>query len=226
MRVLKNIFSLSLFKDNREILDLSAFGNEIAFKTSWERLVGGGTSFCTHRAQKNASLMGDVIVFKTAIQAYLFAISFVALGAMVAIASAAGEFEDKTGLVVGLGFLAFGCWYLWSLRQKESRFDRYSSELTQGKKYFDLRNAEAIQLIREYVRGNKSSYYSYELNLICSDGSRINIVDHGALRKLREDAALLAEYLSIPIWDAIDFRLPEAEVPFNGKAEVLRQNLG
>ena len=223
MRVLKKIFSL--FQDNREILDLSAFGNEIAFKTSWEPLVGGGTSFCTHRAQKNASLMGDVFVFKTVIQAYLFAIPFVALGAMVAIASAAGEFADKIGLM-GFGFLAFGCWYLWSLRKKESRFDRYSGELTQGKKSFDLRNAEAIQLIREYIRGNKSSYYSYELNLICSDGSRINIVDHGALRKLREDAALLAEYLSIPVWDAIDFRLPDAEVPFDSKAEVLRQNLG
>ena len=169
--------------------------------------------------------MGDVVVFKTAIQAYLFAISFVALGAMFAIASAAGEFEDKFGLF-GLGFLAWGCWDLWSLRQKESRFDRYSSELTQGKKSFDLKNAEAIQLIREYVRGSENSYYSYELNLICSDGSRINIVDHGALRKLRADAALLAEYLSIPIWDAIDFRLPDAEVPFDSKAEVLRQNLG
>ena len=225
MRALKQIFSLSLFKDNREILDLSAFGNEVAFKTSWEPLVGGGTNFCTHRAEKNASLMGDIIVFKTAIQAYLFAISFVATGAMFAIASAAGEFEDKIGLM-GLCFLAFGCWYLWSLRQKESIFDRYSSELTQGKKSFDLKNAEAIQLIREYVRGNESSYYSYELNLICSDGSRINIVDHGALRKLREDAALLAEYLSIPVWDAIDFRLPEAEVPFNSNAEILRQNLG
>ena len=225
MRALKNIFSLSIFQDNREILDLSAFGNEIAFKTSWEPLVGGGTSFCTHRAQKNASLMGDVIVFKTAIQAYLFAICFVAFGAMFAIFSAAGEFEDKIGLF-GLGFLAWGCWDLWSLRQKESRFDRYSSELTQGKKSFDLKNAEAIQLIREYVRGHENNYYSYELNLICSDGSRINIVDHGALRKLREDAALLAKYLSIPVWDAIDFRLPEAEVPFDSKAEVLRQNLG
>ena len=144
---------------------------------------------------------------------------------MFAIASAAGEVEEEIGLM-GLGFLAFGCWELWSSRRKESRFDRYSNELTQGKKSFDLKHAEAIQLIREYVRGNKSSYYSYELNLICSDGNRINIVDHGALRKLREDAALLAEYLSIPVWDAIDFRLPEAEVPFDSKAEVLRQNLG
>ena len=130
MVVLKNIFSL--FQDNREILDLSAFGNEIAFKTSWEPLVGGGTNFCTHRAQKNASLMGDIIVFKTAIQAYLFAICFVALGAVFAIASAAGEIADMP-VWPGLGVLAFGCWDLWSLRQKESRFDRYSSELTQGK---------------------------------------------------------------------------------------------
>ena len=225
MGVLKNIFSLSLFQDKREILDLSAFGNEIAFETSWEPLVGGGTNFCTHRAQKNVSLMGDVIVFKTAIQAYLFAICFVALGAVFAIASAAGEIADMP-VWLGLGVLAFGCWDLWSLRQKESRFDRYSSELTQGKKSFDLKNAEAIQLIREYVRGSESSYYSYELNLICSDSSRINIVDHGALRKLREDAALLAEYLSIPIWDAIDFRLTDAEGPFDGKAEVLRRNIG
>ena len=225
MRVLKKIFSLSLFQDNREILDLSAFGNEIAFKTSWEPLVGGGTNFCTHRAQKNVSLMDDIIVFKTAIQAYLFATSFVALGAVFAIASAAGEIADMP-VWPGLGVLAFGCWDLWSLCQKESRFDRYSSELTQGKKSFDLKNAEAIQLIREYVRGSESSYYSYELNLICSDSSRINIVDHGALRKLREDAALLAEYLSIPIWDAIDFRLPDAEGTFDGKAEVLRRNIG
>ena len=223
MGVLNNIFSL--FQDKREILDLGAFGNEIAFKTSWEPLVGGGTNFCTHRVQKNASLDGDVFVFKTTIQAYLFAFSFVAVGAMLAISSAAAKAPDQFALI-GLGILAFGCWYLWSLRQKESRFDRYSNELTQGKKSFDLKNAEAIQLIREYVRGNESSYYSYELNLICSDGSRINIVDHGALRKLREDAALLAEYLSIPVWDAIDFRLPEVEAPFDGKAEVLRWNLG
>ena len=73
--------------------------------------------------------MGDVVIFKTAIQAYLFAISLVAFGAMFAIASAAGEFEGKIGLM-GLGFLAFGCWELWSLRRKESRFDRYSNELT------------------------------------------------------------------------------------------------
>ena len=61
--------------------------------------------------------MGDVIVFKTAIQAYLFAICFVALGAVFAIASAAGEIADMP-VWLGLGVLAFGCWDLCSLRKK------------------------------------------------------------------------------------------------------------
>ena len=222
MRALKKIFSL--FQDKRELLDLNAFGSEIAFKTSWEPLAGGGTNFCTHRAKKNTSLTGDTFIFKTTIEAYFFAIIFVVLGVTFALVGAADGFSDMSG-IMGLAFFVFGCWYQWSLRQKESTFDRYSRKLTQGKKSFDLTNAEAIQLIREYIRGYRSSYYSYELNLICSDGSRINIVDHGALRKLREDAALLAEYLGVPVWDAIDFRLPDAEL-FYGKAEVPRQNLG
>ena len=64
------------------------------------------------------------------------------------------------------------------------------------------------------------------MNLVCLNGERINIVDHGALRKLREDALILANYLSVPIWDAIDFRLPDSDDLVDGKVEVLRQNLG
>ena len=222
MRALKHIFSL--FQDKREVLNLDTFGNEVAFKTSWEPLAGGGTNFCTHRPRKDTSLMENIFIFKTTVEAYLFSAVFVILGALFAMASAADGFSDMSG-IMGLAFLFFGFWYQWSLRRKESRFDRSSMKLTQGKKSFDLRKTEAIQLIREYVSGHKSSYYSYELNLIYSDGSRINIVDHGALRKLREDAGLLSEYLSVPVWDAIDFRLPDAEAPCDDKAGVLRQNL-
>ncbi|MDP6491172.1 MAG: hypothetical protein QGG69_05335 [Kiritimatiellia bacterium] len=59
------------------------------------------------------------------------------------------------------------------------------------------------QLLSEYCRSDKSSYYSYELNLVLQDGSRINVVDHGNKTKLREDAATLSEFLGRPVWDAI-----------------------
>ena len=89
-----------------------------------------------------------------------------------------------------------------------------------------MENIRAIQLIREYVRGNRNSYYSYELNLVCSSGDRINIVDHGSLRAIREDAEILANYLSLPVWDAIDFRIPEQATNWDVKSEILRNNIG
>jgi hypothetical protein len=57
--------------------------------------------------------------------------------------------------------------------------------------------------LTEYVSGNKSSYYSYELNLVLDDGSRINVVDHGNLERLRSDAQTLSQFLGKPVWDAI-----------------------
>ena len=76
------------------------------------------------------------------------------------------------------------------------------------------------------MSGNKNSYYSYELNLVCINGERINIVDHGALHAIREDASILADYLSVPVWDAIDFRIPDSGSDQDLKTEVLRNNLG
>ena len=46
MGILNNLFSI--FQDQRETLDLTSFGDELALRTSWEPLVGGGTNFCTH----------------------------------------------------------------------------------------------------------------------------------------------------------------------------------
>ena len=65
-----------------------------------------------------------------------------------------------------------------------------------------LEEIYAIQLLKEYCRGDKSSYYSYELNLVLEDASRINVVDHGKLNLIRSDAEKLAAFLDIPLWDA------------------------
>ena len=59
-----------------------------------------------------------------------------------------------------------------------------------------------MQLVSEYCRGNKSSFYSYELNLVLANGRRINVVDHGNIESLQKDARTLAAFLDIPVWDA------------------------
>jgi hypothetical protein len=76
---------------------------------------------------------------------------------------------------------------------------RHTSEL---KDHAPLDRIHALQLISEHVRGNKSSYYSYELNLVLDDGARLNVVDHGSRERVQADARTLSEFLDKPIWDA------------------------
>ena len=223
MGILSSFFSL--FQDKREILDLESFEDELAFKISWDPLVGGGTNFCTHRLQKTSGLMNNSIEFKPTFIAYLVSISFAVIGLVTSLFYLSSGSMD-IGALLGLAFLGFGLWYLRQLVKQKLVFNSASRVFYKNTKSYGFDNICAIQLLREYVRGNKNSYYSYELNLVCTNGERINIVDHGALHAIREDASILADYLSIPVWDAIDFRIPDSGSDQDLKTEVLRNNLG
>ena len=50
--------------------------------------------------------------------------------------------------------------------------------------------------------GGSSRYYSYELNLVLKDGTRLNVVDHGGKSLLNANAETLAQFLNVPVWDA------------------------
>ena len=220
MGILSSLFSL--FQDKREILDLESFEDELAFRISWDPLVGGGTNFCTHRLQKTSGLMNNSIEFKPTFIAYLVSISFAVIG-LIAILSSG---SSGSGALIALAPLGFGLWSLRDLVKQKSSFSSSSRVFCKNTKSCGFDNICAIQLLREYVSGNKNSYYSYELNLVCVNGERVNVIDHGALRAIREDASMLADYLSIPVWDAIDFRIPDSGCDWDLKAEVLRNNLG
>ena len=220
MGILSSFFSL--FQDKREILDLESFEDELAFRISWDPLVGGGTNFCTHRLQKTSGLMNNSIEFKPTFIAYLVSISFAVIG-LIAILSSG---SSGSGALIALAPLGVGLWSLRDLVKQKSSFSSSSRVFCKNTKSCGFDNICAIQLLREYVSGNKNSYYSYELNLVCINGERINIVDHGALHAIREDASILADYLSVPVWDAIDFRIPDSGSDQDLKTEVLRNNLG
>ena len=221
MGILSSLFSL--FQDKREILDLESFKDELAFRISWDPLVRGGTNFCTHRLQKTSGLMNNSIEFKPTFIAYLGSISFAVLG-LIAILVALSS--GSALALIALALLGFGLWSLRDLVKQKSSFSSSSRVFYKNTKSCGFDNICAIQLLREYVGQNKYSYYSYELNLVCINGERINIVDHGALHAIREDASILADYLSIPVWDAIDFRIPDSGSDQDLKTEVLRNNLG
>jgi hypothetical protein len=65
-----------------------------------------------------------------------------------------------------------------------------------------LKDVHALQLIRERCTSKNSSYYSYELNLVLHDGSRVNVIDHGKLDAIRDEARRIADLLGVDVWDA------------------------
>ena len=180
MVILKNLFSI--FQDKREILDLTSFGDELALKISWEPLVGGGTSFCTHRLRAKSDARSDLIEFEITIAAILTIVVFFAacLAGLVGAASSG----DGLPMLASIAMMGFCIWWAFQLVGDQTIFDRSSCSFVRKGITSSLEYIRAIQLIREYVRGNRNSYYSYELNLVCSSGDRINIVDHGSLLSL------------------------------------------
>lgn len=119
------------------------------------------------------------------------------------------------GSIVMLGAAAF----LWVAARRPIVLDRSNGFFWKGKRdpsqndpasirvCAPLAEAVGLQILSEYVisrdsDGGSHRFHSYELNLVLEDGSRANIVDHGNLKALRNDAAMVSEFLGVPVWDA------------------------
>ncbi len=111
-------------------------------------------------------------------------------------------------MAVGIGMFIYGTTpivfdkgsgYFWKGRKGPQDVIEVSSL----KKCAQLEQIHAIQLVSEFVHSGKSSFYSYELNLVLEDAGRLTVIDHGNLKRLREDANTLAQFLGKPVWDAI-----------------------
>ncbi|NTV13257.1 MAG: hypothetical protein HGA96_04915 [Desulfobulbaceae bacterium] len=204
------------------VFDPASLNDPVALQTAWTPAKGGGANFCTHRL---VSVDHSRLEFKATAGAVVFYLIFLlaGLGMMYFFLSAA----FRTGGALGLTFAALmplliglifalvggvmlyfgtapivfdtrqGCF--WKGRKSpENTFDKGSLKV-----YSRLDEIHALQIISEYCSGNKSSYYSYELNLVLKDGQRLNVVDHGNLARLREDAGKLAQFLGRPLWDGL-----------------------
>lgn len=200
--------------------DPARFNDPLALQTQWTPASRGGSNFRTHRLVEI-----DVarVEFRASGAAKFFYSFFALVGIVCAVVFLFGadeplEFTSDTMVPVLVGvFFAFiggfmfysgttpivfdkGIGYYW--RGRKSPQDVL--EVSSLKKCARLDQIHAIQLVSEWVRGSKTSYYSYELNLVLEDASRMTVIDHGNLSKLREDARKLADFLGKPVWDSID----------------------
>ena len=201
--------------------DPSTLDDPIAMQTEWTPAKRGGASFCTH---KLVEVNSNRLEFRAAAGAKAFYLLFLLIGLGVTagfsfskLSSGKFSFDVETimPLLIGLVFtIVGGCIFYFGTAPIV--FDRRSEFFWKGRKnpkevvnkrtikhFAELENIHALQLISEYCSGDKSSYYSYELNIVLENGKRINVIDHGKQNKLKEDANKLSEFLDKPIWNAI-----------------------
>lgn len=200
--------------------DPSRFEDPLAARTAWTPLKRGGASFCT---RKLVRIKNYRIEFHAAPQAVLFYSLFLAGGLAAMLGITYVNFTDgalglnaNTIIPIGLGavFAAAGGAMLY-FGTIPAVFDKMRGCFWRGRSapagargadmagtYTEFSRIHALQIIAELCRGKNSSYYSYELNLVLDDGRRINVADHGNLKKIRADAVALAEFLGKPLWDA------------------------
>lgn len=201
--------------------DPGVFNDPVAVQTEWSPAKGGGANFRTH---KLVTLHADRLEFQAALGAKLFCGFFALVGIIMPSGFLSAmllspEFAADIGVIVivpvlmGLTFLAVGAG-LFYFGTAPIVFDRYRGYFWKGRKAPNevlnigvlkeackLDDIHAVQIISELCSG-KSSYYSYEMNLVLHDGRRYNVVDHGDQTKIRADAQALAAFLNVPVWDA------------------------
>ncbi|MGC9454450.1 MAG: hypothetical protein ACP5HU_06260 [Phycisphaerae bacterium] len=204
-------------------VDPSRFNDPLAERTEWTPLKSGGSNFRTHRLVEPYP---GRLEFRISFWAFFFGGIFLLVGVGIMVAGlAAGIAAGKIGfnlstfgpVLLGAIFGGVGGLALWTMT-KPTVFDTqsgfywkgrvgpevgYGTDQPKNANYAPLEDIHAIQLISEYCRSDKNSYYSYEMNLVLNDGRRLNVIDHGNCDSIRRDAQRLSDFLSRPVWDAI-----------------------
>jgi hypothetical protein len=208
---------------HREPFDASRFNDPVAEDTDWTPLKGGGSNFYTHKLVTDGT---GRLKFRPTVWAMIFYMIFILTGIGIPVGILIGSSQSgesmamsETLFLILIGLVFFGAGSLllyfsskpivfdklmgmyWKSWKKPDQSLIYSAN--KSKDAIRLSDIRGLQLISEYISGDKSSYHSYELNLVLMDGSRVNVVDHGNAAKLRNDAKILSEFLGKPVWDAI-----------------------
>jgi hypothetical protein len=159
--------------------------------------------------------------FQASLGAKVFYLSFIIAGIGVMIgmpyfAETSNGFSFETNtiipLLIGFCFIVAGT-CLFYFGTAPIVFDKTNGFFWKGRKVPDrnydkqavkyfakLKHIHALQIVSEYIKSDKKSYYSYELNIVLKDGRRINVIDHGKKDKVQEDAKTLSLFLGKPVW--------------------------
>lgn len=194
----------------------------VARRTEWKPLARGGSNYRSHRLVDG---FPSRLAFQMSAQSWVFVVLFGLISVGVPSFMIHGFIQEKgpeeslpdvivmtlvmllfCTLTVVL-YLSLASRGIFDLRARLYMYspalgDKSTRNRARARKGVPFDQIHALQIVSEYVRRQKRSYYSHELNLVLESGERLNVVDHGDLEALRRDAATLARHLECPVWDA------------------------
>jgi len=182
----------------------------LADRIEWAPLVKGGTNFRTRRLAPIGSHRLEYRALRSSVMlsTLFITIGVAAVSAPVLSAYFFGVVPEGWMSIPLLGggvFVAIGTVFLRKDVQRIA-LDKVRGEFRRGRTRIRLSDIHAIQVVGELLGSGgmytAANFESYEINLVLSNGSRANVVDHGdQLEHVRDDASQLARFLSVPVWD-------------------------
>lgn len=217
--MLKELIDKISNQQTANLFDPAVFNDPIALQTAWTPAAGGGANFATHKLH---IVHPQRVEFRCSVGMKLMSGVFLGVGLVVfgvfsqKLIVGDAPFDAKQLMPLGLGLVfALAGGFLLRNALTPTVFDlnhgyfcksRQKPEQTMDpsriKNHARLSDVHALQLISERCSSKNGSYFSYELNLVLNDGTRINVVDHGNLGDLKRDARLIAELIQKPLWEA------------------------
>ena len=178
---------------------------DVRQRTDFSPLVRGGCSFCTHTLDRSEP--GRIRVVVTGRGRFLGLLFFIVAAAAILPAILTRQAQL---LVMPLLFSVFGIVLAVLVFKKRAVFDLTSGRFVRGKTVIPFARIVALQVVKESCHTKRTTFSSWELNLVLDDTSRINVFDHGNRKRFDADLAILAEALGKPVWDRGDRDSPDA----------------
>ncbi len=194
--------------------DATQFGDPLAEKIRWSPLAQGGSSI---RLRKLQERRGDIVFAPTFTSLSLFSLISLTITAVLVWAAVdmikKPELFEVSSLIIPailLLFLFASLAFIYSqllpivFSKEVGSFYKGGRDRVGVLSNCLLEEIAAIQIVGELVRSTvdgRGSYRSYEMNLVLTDGLRVNVIDQPNRKKVLKDAATLAKYLGVPVWD-------------------------
>lgn len=204
---------------NVDVSDVNYLTETLKTNIELTPLKHGGSSFRTHiliRVSEN------IYSYKPSYGTAIFCWIFVSIGlgllffGVREVIAGINALKFPVFLLVGIGliFTSVGAYMFYSfykpivfdksknIYSKGYETEKPSENVLKSSQKIKLSEIVALQIIGERIKGDKNTFNSFELNMVLKNGKRKNIIDHGNLKSIINDAQLLSEFLDLPIWHA------------------------